>query len=89
MYISRLIEQQISKHIGKQKVILLYGSRRTGKSTIVRHIAKKFEKDTLVMQAEDMQVSLLLQKRTIANYKRITKGKKLIIIDEAQVIPEI
>jgi predicted AAA+ superfamily ATPase len=30
-----------------------------------------------------------LQKRTAANYKRLTKGKKLIIIDEAQAVPEI
>ncbi|HEY9342326.1 MAG TPA: ATP-binding protein [Hanamia sp.] len=89
MYIQRVIEQQIIKQIGKQKVILLYGSRRTGKSTIIKHLTEKSDKKTLLLQAEDMDVATLLQKRTIANYKRITKGKKLIIIDEAQVIPGI
>lgn len=36
-----------------------------------------------------MQVAALLQQRSIANYDQLTKGKKIIIIDEAQVIPEI
>jgi len=88
MEIPRIIESQIQKQIGKQKVILLYGTRRTGKSTIVENIAAK-EENTLLLQGEDMDVSRLLQNRTVANYKRLTKGKKLIIIDEAQSIPEI
>ena len=41
------------------------------------------------MQAEDMQVADLLQQRTIENYARLTKGKKTVIIDEAQAVPEI
>lgn len=89
MEVPRMAETQIFKQIGKQKVILLYGTRRTGKSTIIENIAAKNEKDTLLLQGEDMQVATLLQKRTIANYQRLTKGKKLIIIDEAQSIPEI
>jgi len=88
MEIPRIIESQIQKQIGKQKVILLYGTRRTGKSTIIENIAAK-EENTLLLQGEDMDVSRLLQNRTVANYKRLTKGKKLIIIDEAQSIPEI
>ena len=89
MQIPRLIENQIVKRIGKQKVILLYGTRRTGKSTIIENIAGKGEKNTLLLQGEDMEVSRLLQNRTVANYKRLVGGKKLIIIDEAQTIPEI
>jgi hypothetical protein len=36
-----------------------------------------------------MEVSQLIPNRTSANYKRLVDGKKLIIIDEAQTIPEI
>lgn len=89
MDIKRAIEASISKDIGKQKVVMLYGSRRTGKTTIIESIAAKYGDKALLLQGEDMDVSRLLQQRTIANYKRITQGKKLIIIDEAQVIPEI
>lgn len=52
MDIPRLIEEEIIRHIGKQKVILLYGSRRTGKSTIVESIARKYQKKTLTLQGE-------------------------------------
>lgn len=89
MEIPRITESQIQKQIGKQKVILLYGTRRTGKSTIIENIATKEEEKTLLLQGEDMEVIRLLQNRTVANYKRLTNGKKLIIIDEAQSIPEI
>jgi predicted AAA+ superfamily ATPase len=43
----------------------------------------------MLLQGEDLQVAELLQKRTVANYKQLTAGKKIIVIDEAQAIPEI
>lgn len=75
--------------IGSQKVLMLYGTRRTGKTTIIENIVQKYPNDALLLQGEDMQVSELLQRRTIANYTQLTAGKKIIIIDEAQTIPEI
>ncbi len=89
MNVPRLLQQKIEKQIGKQKVILLYGTRRTGKTTIIENIAEKHGADVLLMQGEDMQVAELLGRRTIAGYRRLINGKKLIIIDEAQAIPEI
>jgi predicted AAA+ superfamily ATPase len=89
MNIPRIIQQQMMTKLGTQKVLMLYGTRRTGKTTIIEHIFNKYPKDTLLLQGEDMQVSEILQRRTITNYARLTAGKKIIIIDEAQSIPEI
>ena len=89
MEIQRYIEQKIATKIGKQKVLLLYGSRRTGKTTIIENISKLHEADTLMLLGEDIQVSEYLQHRTVANYKALIGEKKLIIIDEAQAIPNI
>jgi predicted AAA+ superfamily ATPase len=89
MEIQRYIEQKIVSKIGKQKVLLLYGSRRTGKTTIIENISKLQEADTLMLLGEDIQVSEYLQNRTVANYKALIGEKKLIIIDEAQAIPNI
>lgn len=89
MDIIRLLQAEIDKQIGKQKVVMLYGSRRTGKTTIIRHLADKYGKDVLLLQGEDMDVSTSLAQRTVANYKRLTKGKKIIVIDEAQAVPDI
>jgi predicted AAA+ superfamily ATPase len=89
MDIPRLIQQQMVAKLGTQKVLMLYGTRRTGKTTIIENIVNQYPEDTLLLQGEDMQVSELLQRRTIANYSQLTTGKKIIIIDEAQTIPEI
>ena len=70
-------------------MLLLYGTRRIGKTTIIENIAGKHGADVLLLQGEDMQVASMLGQRTIANYNRLTRGKKIIIIDEAQAIPEI
>jgi len=89
MDIPRLIEKKIEAELGKQKVIMLYGTRRTGKTTIIENIAARHRNDVLLLQGEDMQVAGLLQQRTVANYGQLTKGKKIVIIDEAQAVPEI
>jgi len=68
---------------------MLYGTRRTGKTTIIQNIAVKHGNDVLTLQGEDMQVAAMLGQRTIANYQQLTRGKKIIIIDEAQAVPEI
>ena len=89
MDIPRLIEKRIEDELGKQKVIMLYGTRRTGKTTIIENISAKHGNTVLLLQGEDMQVSSLLQQRTVANYSQLVKGKGIVIIDEAQAIPEI
>ncbi len=89
MDIPRIIQKQIEAQLGKQKVVMLYGTRRTGKTTIIENIATKHSDDALLLQGEDMQVAGLMQQRTVAKYIQLTKGKKIIIIDEAQAVPEI
>jgi predicted AAA+ superfamily ATPase len=89
MDVPRRLDKLITTQIGKQKVIMLFGTRRTGKSTIIENIAARYGESAMLLQGEDMQVASILQERTIANYTRLTKGKKLIIIDEAQAVPNI
>lgn len=89
MNINRYLTKAIRKDIRKQKVLLIFGTRRTGKSTLVKNLAKENSETTLVLQGEDFSVSEILQNRTIANYQNLLKGKNLLIIDEAQAIPEI
>lgn len=89
MDISRILEETLRRQLGKQKVIMLYGTRRVGKTTLIQNIAEKHKDDVLLLQGEDMEVANILQQRTIANYKRLVHHKKIVIIDEAQAIPNI
>ncbi|WP_192348366.1 hypothetical protein [Algoriphagus sp. Y33] len=49
MEIPKFIGQRLSDQIGKQKVLILYGSRRTGKTTIIENILEDNEHDSLML----------------------------------------
>lgn len=87
--ITRAIESQIEKIIGKNKVILVLGTRRVGKTFLIKSIQKKYTDPIIVLNGEDFGIQELLRNRTIANYQRIIGNAKLLIIDEAQEIPEV
>ncbi len=89
MNIPRTLEKTLEGQLGKQKVIMLCGTRRVGKTTLIQKIAEKHKDDVLLLLGEDMQVVSILQQRTIANYQRLVRNKKIVIIDEAQAVPGI
>ncbi|MFM1963007.1 MAG: hypothetical protein RLZZ172_1852 [Bacteroidota bacterium] len=89
MLIKRAIENQIFELLGSNKVILILGTRRVGKTFLVNRIRERFEGKMLSFNAEDFDVQELLRKRSAANYQRIVGDANLLLIDEAQAIPEI
>jgi uncharacterized protein len=89
MLIKRAIENQIFDLLGSNKVILILGTRRVGKTFLVNRIRERFEGKMLSFNAEDFDVQELLRKRSAANYQRIVGDANLLLIDEAQAIPEI
>jgi predicted AAA+ superfamily ATPase len=89
MDIPRFVAKKMLSQIGKQKVIMLYGSRRTGKTTLIEEIRQLYDKSTLFLLGEDAQVAEVLQNRTVANYRQLIGDKSLVIIDEAQAVPQI
>lgn len=87
--IPRYLGSTIKSKIGKNKVILLFGTRRVGKTWLIENIIEEANVEHLFLNGEDQDVQALLATRTVANYKRVLGNAKLFIIDEAQVIPEI
>lgn len=87
--VNRAIEDQIENLIGKNKVILVLGTRRVGKTFLIQAIQKKYHGQTVVLNGENFDVQELLKNRSAGKYKQIVGSAKLLILDEAQVIPEI
>ena len=87
--ISRYLKSTILQKIGKNKVILLFGTRRVGKTWLIEQITAEAKIEYLFLNGEDQDIQTLLAVRTAANYKRILGNSKLLVIDVAQVIPEI
>lgn len=89
MDIKRRLQNDIEKLMGRNKAILITGTRRVGKTVLLHSIAEKYQGKSLSLNGEDFDVQELLKTRSAANYKRIVGDATLLMIDEAQVIPEI
>lgn len=89
IYIDRIIKDQILESLIPNKVIVLLGPRRVGKTILIEQIIEKIEEPYLLMSGEDIRVLELLKRRSTQNYVNLLQGKKLLIIDEAQKVPDI
>lgn len=89
MEINRKQLSELQKALKPQKVILLLGARRVGKSLLLQHFLKNYKRPYLFLNGEDEDTHQLLAQRTTANYTRILSGTDLLVIDEAQNIPDI
>jgi uncharacterized protein len=89
MNIIRAAEKRLLDKLLPNKVNLLFGTRRVGKSFLLKKLAASTAFKTLVLQGEDTDSQQLLAQRTVANYQRILQNIDLLIIDEAQAVPDI
>ena len=87
--IIRNLQSKISKSLKPNNVVMIFGARRVGKTVLMSQIAEKFDGKRLVMNGEDYDTLALLENRSISNYHNLLEGIELLIIDEAQHIPEI
>lgn len=76
------------QNIGKNKVIVIYGPRRVGKTTLLEKILED-KKDYLFVTGEEVFVSEALSSLSIEKLRSFLGDKKLLVIDEAQYIPSI
>lgn len=87
--IHRNLQQKIAKSLKPNKVVLIFGARRVGKTVLMTQLANKFKGKKLILNGEDYDTLRLLENRSISNYRNLLNNIKLLIIDEAQHIPEI
>lgn len=88
--IDRALYDILADRIATSKqVILLYGPRQVGKTTLVRQLLETMAGKKLEINADLMPYAQALSSRDLAKLRGLTEGYDLIFIDEAQRIPEI
>jgi len=87
--IKRDLQQWIENSLKPNRVVLIFGARRVGKTVLMNQIVKEFEGKTLTLNGDDYDTLLLLENRSIGNYRNLLNGIELLAIDEAQHIPDI
>lgn len=89
MLLKRAIEDEVLKYLRPNKIVVLLGPRRVGKTVLIQQILNRISEPYLLLHGEDQDVRRQLEYRSTQRYKNIIGGKSLLIIDEAQKIPEI
>ena len=89
IYLVRELSNLILNKLQPNKVVILYGAGRVGKTMLVKEILANVNEPILRLNGDDINVHDKLSIRSIENYKQILGTYKLLYIDEAQKIPEI
>ncbi|GMQ30232.1 ATP-binding protein [Algoriphagus confluentis] len=89
MQVSRTIISQVEDQLFKGKVLILYGARRTGKTTLVKHLLGKFSEKSAYINCELQEYKDALSTTNSGLLAEFIGNRELIIFDEAQHIANI
>lgn len=86
--IERILEKQILAKINTNKAIILLGSRQVGKTTLLKSLFEN-SSETIWLNADEPDIQAIFANISSKRFEAIIGNKKMIIIDEAQRIPDI
>src|SRR3989338_1871464 len=84
----RTIFNDVYENIGKKPILVLYGARQVGKTTLIKSIMTRF-KNPLYLQGDDPKDALLLEGRSAKELSSVVSGYDIVVIDEAQRVKDI
>lgn len=88
-YYKREVLEEFHRKLLPNKVLILLGARRVGKTDLIKKYLEKIPSETyLQLNGEDKNNANLLKERSVSNYKRLLANVNLLVIDEAQNIPD-
>lgn len=85
----RSLFQTLLKQVGKNKVIVLTGPRRVGKTFLLDQLEATLKTPAVRMNGDLPETHQILSSKNIQSYKRLLGTSRLLIIDEAQMIDGI
>lgn len=85
----RYFSDKINAFLEPNKVLVIYGPRRVGKTTLIEDFLKSYKGKYFLGFGEDKKVADILKTREIEKIRNYFGGFELIVIDEAQKITDI
>jgi len=87
--INRAISEKIKEAIaGERKVIIIYGPRQAGKTTLIKALLSDMDKKYEYFTGDDLYAQSIFSKNELESLKRVLKND-IVFIDEAQKIENI
>jgi predicted AAA+ superfamily ATPase len=87
-FIKREIQNKIEEKFFQGKIIIVYGARQVGKTTLIKEIIKSYD-SCLCLNCDEPDIRKSLSNKNSSELKTIIKDYKLIFIDEAQRVDNI
>jgi len=88
-FIHRILLEKLKKTVQPKEVVVIYGPRQIGKTTLINKYLEGVKEPFDFYNGEDIETQKLFTVQSIAKYKSLLAGKKLLVIDEAQKIENI
>jgi hypothetical protein len=79
----------LNKHLEKNKVLIIYGARQVGKTTLVKNFLSKTNLTHSFYTGDDIEFAKDLAKCDLYTVKKLVGDIELLVIDEAQKIDNI
>ncbi len=86
--IQRSLQSVLQRWIEEQEVIIIYGPRQAGKTTLL-HMMLDDDRNAIILNCERPDLAEILESRDLARFRLIIGDKKIIAFDEAQKIRDI
>ena len=79
----------LNDYIKKGKVLVIYGPRRVGKSTLLNTYLSTYTSKYLLASGDDIKIQGILGSQDPQKISELVQGLELFVIDEAQRVPGI
>ena len=89
MKIKRTLMHELERFLLPGKVLVLYGPRQVGKTTLVQDFLAQVELRSRFVNAEILNNREALSSQSVQQLKALVGDAELLVIDEAQKIPNI
>lgn len=89
MVVKRILQDIIERFLFKQKIIIIYGARQVGKTTLVKSILEKYKDIGLYLNCDEPDIRTALYNKTSTELRQLIGSKTLVVIDEAQMVKDI
>lgn len=87
--ITRSVKAQMESWLYRGKILILYGARQVGKTTLAKSFLEPLGEQGLYLNCEIQSVQSALSVREPTVLQRFVGHKKLVVLDEAQYVPAI
>ncbi len=88
-HVPRALLDRLTRAVAPGKVVILYGARQVGKTTLLRRYVREHAPEALFVSGEDPPVREQLEGQSVARLAAFVGGRRTLIVDEAQHLREV